>query len=257
MNDLIILGALLVFFTVTFAIAQAQKNNGLIDIAWGLGFVFSAWLSYLVGRPAGLVPLLITACVTVWGVRLTWHLARRNLGKPEDFRYANMRETWNQATFYLRMFVQIYLLQLILSYLINLPTIVSNLLGHAEWGVLAAIGLLVWLVGFFFEAVGDRQLKDFKADPINRGKLMTQGLWTYSRHPNYFGEATQWWGIFLMAISGNNRYWLIVSPILITLFLVFVSGVPLLERKYAGRPDWESYKQRTSKFIPFFPRKKP
>lgn len=256
MNHLIILGGLLAFFLVTFAVAQAQKNNGLIDIAWGLGFVFSAWLSLLIGRPAGFVPLLITACVTIWGVRLTWHLARRNLGKPEDFRYAQMRADWSPKTFYLRMFVQIYLLQLVLNYLINLPTVVSNLQASVAWGAPTAAGLLVWAIGFCFESVGDRQLRDFKADPANRGKLITTGLWRYSRHPNYFGEATQWWGIFLMAISGNGRWWLVLSPVLITLFLVYVSGVPLLERKYAGRPDWEAYKCRTSMFVPFFPGKK-
>lgn len=257
MKELIVLGALLAYFIVTFIIAQIYKNNGYIDIAWGLGFVFTSWLSFLIGKPAGIVPLIITVCVTIWGIRLTWYLARRNLGKPEDFRYKKMRDTWNPSTFYLRMFVQIYLLQFALNYVINLTTIVSNIRGGDSWDMsaLAIIGLLIWLIGFFFESVGDRQLRKFKADPANKGKLLTQGLWKYTRHPNYFGEATQWWGIFIMAISGNNRYWLIISPITITAFLVLVSGVPMLERKYAGRPDWEAYKKKTSIFIPFFPKK--
>lgn len=254
-NDLIILGALLGFFIITFVIAQLQKNNGLIDIAWGLGFVFSAVLSFVIGAPKGLVPSVITACVVIWGLRLTWHLMRRNLGKPEDFRYADMRRNWDRNTFYIRMFVQIYLLQLALSYLINLPAIVSNLQDQADWGIFATLGLIIWLIGFFFEAVSDRQLRRFKSSPSNKGKLMTQGLWKYSRHPNYFGESTQWWGIFVMAVSGGRNYWLIISPLLITSFLLFVSGVPLLEKKYAGRPDWEDYKRRTCKFFPGLPRK--
>ncbi len=255
MNEIwMILVALLGFFAVTFVIAQIQKNNGLIDVAWGLGFVFSAWFSFAIGKPAGAVPLAMTVLVTIWGLRLTYYLMRRNLGKPEDFRYANMRATWNPATFYLRMFVQIYLLQLVLNFLVNWTTITANLQDLASWSPLATIGLIVWLLGFFFEAVGDGQLKRFKADPANHGKLIETGLWRYSRHPNYFGEAVQWWGIYLLAISGGRNFWLIVSPLLITVFLLFISGVPMLEKKYAGRPDWEDYKRRTSKFIPWFPK---
>jgi len=256
MNDiLIILFALLVFFIVTFIIAQSQRNNGLIDIAWGLGFVFSALVFHLDRtNQSGAVPLTMTFLVTVWGLRLTYYLMRRNLGKPEDFRYANMRATWNPATFYLRMFIQIYLLQLALNFLINWTTITTNLQDLSGWSLLATGGVAIWLVGFFFESVGDWQLKRFKSDPQNKGKLIETGLWRYSRHPNYFGEAVQWWGIYVMAISSGRNYWLIVSPLLITLFLLFISGVPMLEKKYAGRPDWEDYKRRTSKFIPWLPK---
>jgi len=255
MNEiLIILFALLVYFFVTFIIAQSQKNNGLIDIAWGLGFVFSAWFSFWIGKPSGAVPLTMTFLVTIWGLRLTYYLMRRNLGKPEDFRYANMRATWNPTTFYLRMFIQIYLLQLVLNFLINWTTITANLQDLSGWNLLATGGVAIWLIGFFFESVGDWQLKRFKSNPQNKGKLIETGLWRYSRHPNYFGEAMQWWGIYVMAISGGRNYWLIVSPLLITVFLLYISGVPMLEKKYAGRPDWEDYKRRTSKFIPWLPK---
>ena len=255
MNDTwIILLALLVFFFVTFIIAQIQRNNGLIDVAWGLGFVFSAWFSFWIGKPSGAVPLTMTFLVTIWGLRLTYYLMRRNLGKPEDFRYANMRATWNPTTFYLRMFIQIYLLQLVLNFLINWTTITANLQDLSGWNLLATGGVAIWLIGFFFESVGDWQLKRFKSNPQNKGKLIETGLWRYSRHPNYFGEAMQWWGIYVMAISGGRNYWLIVSPLLITVFLLYISGVPMLEKKYAGRPDWEDYKRRTSKFIPWLPK---
>lgn len=252
---LIIFGAMLVFFVLTFIIAQTQKNNGLIDITWGLAFLLSTVVAFVIGKPQGLVPLVMSLLVLIWGTRLSWHLIRRNVGKPEDFRYANMRNSWNPSTFYLRMFVQIYLLQLVLNFLINLTTITANLQDISGWSLLASIGVVIWLIGFYFEAVGDKQLKDFKAQPANKGKLIEQGLWRFTRHPNYFGEAAQWWGLYLMAISGGRNYWLILSPLLITFFLVYVSGVPMLEKKYAGRPDWEDYKRRTSKFVPWVPKK--
>ena len=252
---LIIFGAMLVFFVLTFIIAQTQKNNGLIDITWGLAFLLSTVVAFVIGKPQGLVPLVMSLLVLIWGTRLSWHLIRRNVGKPEDFRYANMRNSWNPSTFYLRMFVQIYLLQLVLNFLINLTTITANLQDISGWSLLASIGVVIWLIGFYFEAVGDKQLKDFKAQPANKGKLIEQGLWRFTRHPNYFGEAAQWWGLYLMAISGGRNYWLILSPLLITFFLVYVSGVPMLEKKYAGRPDWEDYKRRTSKFVPWLPKK--
>ncbi len=251
---LLILAAMLAFFVVTFVIAQVQKNNGLIDITWGLSFMLSTLVSLLLGKPEGAVPIVISVLVLVWGARLSWYLIRRNVGKPEDFRYANMRNTWDPKTFYIRMFVQIYLLQLVLNFLINLTTITTNLQDLAGWSLLATFGLVLWLIGFFFEAVGDRQLRQFRANPANKGTLIQTGLWRYTRHPNYFGEATQWWGIFLLAISGGRNYWLILSPLLITFFLLYVSGVPMLEKKYEGRADWEDYKRRTPKFFPWLPK---
>ena len=251
---LLILAAMLAFFVVTFVIAQVQKNNGLIDITWGLSFMLSTLVSLLLGKPEGAVPIVISVLVLVWGARLSWYLIRRNVGKPEDFRYANMRNTWDPKTFYIRMFVQIYLLQLVLNFLINLTTITTNLQDLAGWSLLATFGLVLWLIGFFFEAVGDRQLRQFRANPANKGTLIQTGLWRYTRHPNYFGEATQWWGIFLLAVSGGRNYWLILSPLLITFFLLYVSGVPMLEKKYEGRADWEDYKRRTPKFFPWLPK---
>jgi len=255
----LVLGALLLFFVLTFLVAVRQKNNGLIDVAWGLGFVLSAVVSHFLGAPAGPIPLVMTLLVTAWGLRLAWTLFRRNWGRPEDYRYAHMRATWDPRTFQLRMFVQIYLLQLVLSFLVNLPAILTNLLGQAPdrpaFGPLAILGTAAWGIGFALEVIGDAQLRRFRANPANRGTLLTRGLWRYTRHPNYFGEAVQWWGLWLMAVAAGRGLWLVESPVLITLFLVFVSGVPLLERKYAGRPDWEAYKARTSMFIPWFPKR--
>lgn len=252
----LILGViLLAFFFLTFLVAQRIKNNGLIDVIWGIGFIVTAITSYILGQPSGIAPIIMVVCVLIWGSRLSYYLIRRNVGKPEDFRYKKMRDTWNPQTFYVRMFIQIYLLQFVLNYIINLPVIVTNLEGSVVFGWVFAAGLVLWIIGFIFEAVGDYQLKQFKAKSSSKGKLITTGLWRYTRHPNYFGEAVQWWGIFIMALSGNTRFWLIISPIVITFFLVFVSGVPMLEKKYAGRADWEAYKKKTPMFIPWIPKK--
>ena len=254
MTYLTVAGASLLFFSLVFVVAQIRRNNGLVDVAWGTSFVLSALLSFFVGGTGEAVPIVLTVLVTVWGLRLTYYLGRRNIGKPEDFRYAQMRQNWNPSTFYLRMYVQIYLFQFLLHLLIVLPVVVTNLKGAGTWNAWATAGLAVWVFGFLFESVGDAQLRRFKADPANRGKLMTRGLWSTTRHPNYFGESVQWWGVFLLA-AGSGRIWLVESPLVITLLLLFVSGVPMLEKKYAGRPDWEAYKARTPVFFPFFPRR--
>lgn len=152
------------------------------------------------------------------------------------------------------MFFKVYMLQFLLNVLIGVTVIVSNLQDIPDWSFRTGAGAVLWAAGFFFEAAGDAQLKKFKSDPANKGKLMTIGLWSWSRHPNYFGESLQWWGLFVMAADSAARLLLIVSPLTITGLLLFVSGVPLLEKKYEGRSDWEIYKKRTSKFVPLPPR---
>ncbi len=244
--------ALFVYMSAWFLIACALRRNDVADIAWGLGFVAMSWLAYVLSEQSAR-SLLVNILVTIWGVRLAWHIARRNLRKPEDSRYAAWRATWTY--FYVRSYVQIFLLQGLFLLVILLPVLFIHASASAPLGVLDACGVAIWIIGFFFESVGDHQLKTFLKDPANKGKIMDQGLWAYSRHPNYFGEVTQWWGIFLCAVSVPFGYITIVSPVLITLLILFVSGVPMLEKKYTGRPDFEGYKKRTSMFVPM-PRKK-
>lgn len=243
--------ALLVYLTTWFFIAVVTKRNDVADIAWGLGFVVMSWLAYDPSEHSARA-LLVNALVTVWGLRLAVHIARRNLRKPEDHRYAVWRQEWKY--FYLRSFAQVFLLQGFFLFIILSSVLVIHASGPISLGLLDIFGVLVWCIGFFFESVSDRQLKNFLKNPDNKGKIMDQGLWAYSRHPNYFGEVTQWWGIFLCALSVPYGYLTIVSPALITLLILFVSGVPMLEKKYAGRPDFELYKKRTSMFVPM-PRK--
>ena len=240
-------------FCLTFLVGRHRKKHDLIDIFWGLGFVISALASFLLG-PRSPGALLITLTVLLWGLRLSIHLAARNLNKPEDFRYQAMRQKWPRR-FELVMFLRIYLLQFVLNALIGFPVVYTNLEPAGQPGILLYLGLAVFLTGFLFEAIGDEQLRRFKSRPENKGRLMTEGLWAWTRHPNYFGEALLWWGICLMALgTGPGRWWLLFSPLIITLLLLFVSGVPMLEKKYEGRADWAAYKDRTSKFIPRPPR---
>jgi steroid 5-alpha reductase family enzyme len=248
--------SLLIFFSIIFLIAQARKNNGLVDIAWGLGFVIVAIYSYIASDFKTIRGSLLTLLVILWGARLAYYLFKRNWNTPEDYRYVNMRKRWGTKFVYLKMFLNVYMLQLVLLYMIAQPILSTNSSSTDGLSILDYIGLAVWIVGYFFEVVGDNQLKAFKSKPENKGKLMTSGLWKYTRHPNYFGEAMMWWGIYFIALSVENGWTTFYSPLIITLLLLFVSGVPLLEKRYKSHPEFKDYASRTSKFIPLPPKRK-
>ena len=245
---------ILVYFTALFVIGTLRKNNSIVDIGWGIGFVLLAWTLLVLRLPLSLVRTTITLLVTLWGVRLFYHILKRNHGKPEDFRYVAFRKAWGKWVVP-RAFFQIYMLQGFLMFMIALPYILEGNATAPVNAVLYGAGLLVFALGFAFEAVGDAQLKSFLRDPANKGKIMTSGLWRYTRHPNYFGEATIWWGIFLLALSGGVTPFAVLGPITITVLLLFVSGVPLLERDMKNRPGYAEYAEKTSIFIPWFPKK--
>lgn len=248
MNTYLILAlALFSYMTIWYVIALVKKSNDVADVAWGLGFVFLAWLSFYlsVGNDRALI---VNSLVTVWGLRLAWHIYARNKGKLEDFRYAQWRRDWKH--FYLRSYLQVFMLQGVFLYVIIWPVFFINLSISESLQWLDVVGVLVWLIGFYFESVGDYQLTQFKRNPVNKGEIITTGLWRYSRHPNYFGEAVQWWGIFLFALAIPGGWVTIVGPIFITYLLRYVSGVPMLERKYDGNDKFEAYKKKTSIFLP-------
>ena len=243
--------ALFVYMNIWFIFSVVKKRNDIADIAWGLGFVFVAWTSFLLSGVSYL-SMFVNLLVTVWGIRLAWHIYKRNSGKPEDYRYAQWRKEW--SNFYVRSYLQVFMLQGLFLYLISLPIIYINSLVLSEFSYNVLIGFLVWGFGFYFESVSDYQLKKFISDPKNKGKLMTTGLWRYSRHPNYFGEVTQWWGVFIIVALVQGGLFTIIGPLTITFLILFVSGVPLLEKKYVGRSDFELYKKQTSVFIPLPPK---
>jgi steroid 5-alpha reductase family enzyme len=256
MARMIVPAALVVFIymTLAFVLALAKRNNGVADIAWGPGFVLTGWALFLLRGQGYMRQWLVLALVTLWGGRLAWHIFRRNRGREEDFRYAAWRRQWGEW-FVLRSFLQVFMLQGLFMLLILAP--VLRVVGQPQpplnW--LDLLGVLIWLKGFLFEVIGDRQLAAFRGKPANRGKLIDSGLWRYSRHPNYFGEALGWWGIAVIALSAPRGWLGLAGPLVITFLLLFVSGVPLLEKKYKGRPDWEEYKKRTPVFFPWFPNK--
>ncbi len=245
---------LLAYMTSWFMISITLRRNDVADTAWGLGFVFLAWITLIKSANFHPLSLLVVTLVTIWGLRLSFHVTRRNWKKPEDFRYQTWRKEWG-SWFYLRSYLQVFLLQGFFLYIIFLPVLFIMLRATGSLHPFTILGTMVWLLGFYFESVGDSQLKQHITNPANKGKLMTTGLWRYTRHPNYFGEVTQWWGIFILTLSLPHAWFTIIGPILITFLILFVSGVPLLEKKYADRPDWETYKRQTSIFIPLPPKK--
>jgi steroid 5-alpha reductase family enzyme len=254
MNYLIIvISVLWGYMNIWFIISVLKKRNDMADVAWGLGFVLLAWISFLIPRQISFRGLLVSLLVSVWGLRLAWHIYNRNRDKQEDYRYAEWRRTWGKW-FYPRSYFQIYILQGIFLFIIVLPVLLVNRTSDGRLGIFDIIGVLIWLIGFFFESVADAQLARFIKNPANRGKLMQSGLWHYTRHPNYFGEVTLWWGIWIIALNVTNGWLTIIGPFTITMLILFVSGIPLLEKKYAGRDDFEEYKKKTSIFFPLPPK---
>jgi len=246
--------AVLAYMTVLFVVALFKKDNSIVDIGWGPGFILVAALTFFFWRGTTARQLLANGFVCVWALRLAVHIAVRNRGRGEDYRYANWRRSWGRW-FVLRSYFQIFMLQGLFLLLIVAPVILVNRPGNEGLRLLDFIGAAVWVLGFLFEAVGDYQLRAFKRDPANKGKIMDRGLWRFTRHPNYFGEAVMWWGIFLVALSAPGGWAAIVSPLLITVLLIRVSGVILLEKKYAGNPAYADYIRRTSAFVPWFPKR--
>jgi len=245
---------MLLCFVLLFIVGTIIKNNSIVDIAWGIGVVLVAWFTLL--RDSNVLPnqIIMTVLITIWGLRLFYHILKRNIGKKEDFRYAAWRREWGKWLLP-RAFLQIYMLQCIFMYLISLSVIFVS---YEDRGInipIMILGVLVWVIGFYFEAIGDHQLKIFISKQENRGNIMMTGLWKYTRHPNYFGEATMWWGIFILAISSGASILSIISPLTITLLLVFVSGVPMLEKSMKKKPGYSEYARKTSIFLPWFQEK--
>jgi steroid 5-alpha reductase family enzyme len=240
-----------IYMTIFFTIAQIVKKNSIVDMGWGIGFVVIAIYTLFASENYNPRSIMVTALVSVWGIRLFYHILKRNWGKTEDFRYVAMRKNWGKWVVP-KAFIRVFMLQGALMLIIAYPIIMNNTSSTGNLGMLEIIGLIIWIVGFIFEALGDKQLKSFISDKKNKGHIMKQGLWKYTRHPNYFGEATMWWGIFIISISSKSGIYGIISPIIITLLLLFVSGVPMLEKHYENNKEFQAYAKVTSRFLPWF-----
>jgi len=258
MSIYMILGAIILgLMILLWLVSLALKNSSIVDIFWGTGFVVVVWAAFLL-TPGGFETRkwLISILVTIWGLRLSLHILWRNWGKPEDFRYQVWRKEAGAAWWW-RSFFKVFLLQGFLLWIISTPLLAAQISAQPDrliW--LDILAVPVWLVGFTFEAAGDWQLARFKANPANKGKVLQTGVWRYTRHPNYFGDATQWWAYYLIALAAGG-WWTIFSPIIMTALLMRVSGVALLEKTLKEeKPGYKEYIETTSEFIPWFPRKK-
>ncbi|GHB67883.1 membrane protein [Streptomyces cirratus] len=249
-------GTALLVLLVTFAVASLRQLHRLVDIAWGIAFTAVATVTYVMSAGYGEDGrrLVVAAATTVWGLRLSAHIAHRSRGHGEDARYTALldKAPGNRTWYALRT---VYLLQAALVWLISLPLHTASY-STEPLGALAVCGILLWALGLGFETVGDHQLARFKADPANRARIMDRGLWAWTRHPNYFGDALIWWGLYLLACtSWPAAVATLISPVTMTLLLTIGSGKRLLEKHMAHRLGYAEYAARTSGFLPLPPRR--
>jgi len=235
----------------TWIFSVIVKNASIVDIVWGAGFAITSWvLALSIDGNSGRQTLL-AIMVGAWGVRLALYLAKRNIGHGEDWRYKAMRKKAG-ASFPLRSLITVFGLQGALMWIVSLPVQFGNGDSSPGIGPIAVMGIMVWLVGFAFEVIGDAQLARFKKDPNNAGKVLDTGLWSLTRHPNYFGDALLWWGIGIVGAETGSGVIGFIGPVVMTFFLLRVSGVPMLERSLSKRR--EGYAEYVARTSPFFPR---
>ncbi len=240
-------------YSLLFLLSLRLKDNSLVDVFWGIGFMVIAVLSY-VQSERWISQIFVTVLVLIWWFRLTLHIGIRKFKeRKEDPRYAKWRAAWwNGRYFYIRSFLQVYLLQMVAMFFVATAILIVNFQGDIFPSFFMELGLLIAVFGLVFESIADEQLGDF-IKTKKPWEIFTEGLYRYSRHPNYFGESMFWLGISCIALQYS--YLGLISWIVITFLLLFVSGVPLQEERYAGRPEWEVYKKKTNVFVPWKPKK--
>ncbi len=247
----------LTLFFITWLISVKQKDASFVDRVWGLAYVSNVF-GYVIlsGTDLSFSQALVIILVVIWGSRLSIHIYLRNRGHGEDYRYQNIRAGY-QSGFWWKSLFTIFLLQWFLAAIISIPLFYVLKFPRELTPAMVGLGLFCWIIGFFFEAVGDWQLVQFKRNPENRGKLLRTGLWKLTRHPNYFGDGMVWWGYYLFA-WGAGGWWTIISPIIMTIFLRKISGVDLLESKLkSSKLGYEDYIESTPAFVPrIWPKKK-
>lgn len=250
------LAAVMLFEFLGWLVSLKKKNVTIADSMWGAGFIIITWLTFILGDGYLVRNVIITVPVTIWGLRLSYHITRRSIGKPEDPRYTEWRNEYGNKFPVVSLF-RVFLVQGLFMWLIALSIQLAQLFPRPESLTLADYaGLGIWVIGFIIESSADRQLAHFIQDPANRGRVMRYKLWRYSRHPNYFGEATIWWGIYVICCATEYGFLTIISPMLITYTLLKITGVSLMEQTmFKGNAEYEDYKRTTSSFIPWFPGK--
>ena len=256
MFNLLLIEVIVVLFymTIWFLIAQVLRRNDVADVAWGTGFILTALSAMIFTESVSHRGFLVMFLVSLWGMRLACHIFLRNRRTGEDSRYKKWKQEWGKYAL-IRAYFQVFLLQGLLIVVISLPvTIVINS-SNNPFSFFDAFGIFIWFIGFTFEAVGDYQLMKYKRNPVHKGRIMTLGLWKYTRHPNYFGEVALWWGLYFISLSVPWGWATILGPVTISYLILKVSGIPLLEEKYKDNLEFQVYKKRTSAFFPLPPRK--
>ncbi|MFW9947388.1 MAG: DUF1295 domain-containing protein [Candidatus Odinarchaeota archaeon] len=257
--------ALFIYIFIAFIVGTAKKNNGLMDIFYGPAYfvvsMTSLILNIILTSTFCIRQIIATSLVLIWAIRLASYVFIRNRGKPEDYRYKAMRERW-KTNIVLKSFFKVYIFQGVIVFLVDIPVWFTNISENPPvvslldfGGITLWIGAIIWLVGFLFETIADFSLYKFLQDPANQGKIMNKSVWKYSMHPNYFGEVTQWWGLFIIALAVPFGFITFIGPAYITFQIIKVSGVKLLDKRFEGNEEYAAYKRRTSSFIPWFPKK--
>jgi steroid 5-alpha reductase family enzyme len=248
--------AIMLMMSLLWIISIPLKNVSIVDLFWGFGFVVVCFIYFLKTDGLAIRKLLLLIMVSIWGLRLSIYLAWRNLGKGEDYRYRKFRLDYGEHRYWWISFFQTFLLQGILMWLISAPLLGSQYYRNGDGlHLLDYLGAFIWLIGFVFETGGDIQLARFKANPANRGKVLNRGFWHYTRHPNYFGDATVWCGYALVCIAAGS-YIPVLGSLLMIALIIKVSGVALLEKTLnVTKPEYKDYIEKTSSFIPWFPKK--
>lgn len=239
--------------TIWWVVAQLKQRNDVADVAWGFGFVAVAGALFIntgAEDPKAIVAILLVA---TWGLRLATHISVRHEGKPEDGRYQAMREKWKRPA--LQSYLEVFMTQGFFLLLVSLPITLLFLQEDRTFSVINYVGIGIWAVGMIFEAVGDYQLAQFIKNPKNKGKIMRFGLWQFTRHPNYFGEISLWWGFYLFTLTTPYWYLGLIGPLTITFLILGVSGIPMLEKRYQGNKEYKKYQNTTSAFFPLPPKR--
>ena len=251
---LIGLAAVVALFTLLWLASLAVQNSSIVDMWWGPGILLIGLAYRFTSDGAPSRRAMVVSLVALWALRLAWHIGRRNIGHGEDFRYAKWRRERGPSWWWFSYF-KVFLLQAVVAWIISLPLYYSiTSATPVRFTAVDFAGAIVFAVGFLFEAVGDEQLRRFKADPASRGRVLDSGLWRYTRHPNYFGEAVLWWGLGLFSVAAGG-YLGLIGPAIMTFFLIRVSGVALLEKTLREtKPAYANYIARTSAFFPMAPR---
>lgn len=236
------------YFLLFFIIATIIKNNSIVDIGWGFGFVLTSWILFFISGNYSITSIIVNGMVSLWGLRLFYHILKRNLFEKEDFRYAAWRKSWGKWVIP-RAFLQVFMLQGIFQFMIGSVSFYLNTY-NTTFDLVSLVGVVIWIIGYYYQIRGDSELKKHVTNKETKGTLLTTGLWSQTRHPNYFGESFMWWGIFVFGLLNSVPAYYIISPLTITIVLYFIS-TPLLEKKMKEKEGWSDYASQTPMFFPF------